>query len=165
MDRRVDEEQLWIRALQTLHRPGATVSGTVVDDPEDAASIVVWGSSHYLLDKAVKRCDAVLRLAASKDPGVVHVQTGDVGPGPAAKVFMLHLHRATRATGTSRVLAPSGLNAGFLVCRDHELIILQRVVFPRAGIQVENATGFVGKMGIAWEDPTPVVPGANSVLM
>ena len=53
MDRRVDEDQLWISALQTLHRPSATVSGTVVDDPEDAASIVVWGTSHYLLDQAV----------------------------------------------------------------------------------------------------------------
>src|SRR5262252_1921904 len=106
MDRRVDQDQLWIRALQTLHRSGATVSGTVVDDPEDAASIVVWGASHYLLDQAVKRCDAVFRLAAAKDSGVMDVQARDVGPGAASKVFVFYPHRVTWAARTSRVFAP-----------------------------------------------------------
>ena len=41
MDRRVDQDQLWIRALQTLHSPETAVSRTVVNDPEDAASVIV----------------------------------------------------------------------------------------------------------------------------
>ena len=165
MDRRVDQDQLWIRVLQALHGPGAAVSRTVVDDPEDAASIIVRWSSHYLLDEAVKGLDAVLGLAAAKDPGIVDIETGDVGPGPAPKVLVLHLHRATRAASTRRVFAPTGLNAGFLVGRDHELVILQRLAFPSAGIQIKNATGFFGKVGIAWEDPATVVPGPNVILM
>src|SRR2546422_8342817 len=63
------------------------------------------------------------------------------------------------------MLASPGLNAGFLVRRDHELVILQRPAFPCAGIQIENATGFVGKVGIAREDPATVVPGPNDILM
>jgi hypothetical protein len=47
------------------------------------------------------------------------------------------------------MLAPPGLDAGFLVCRDHELVILQRLVFPVAGVSVENAAGFIRKVGIA----------------
>jgi len=41
MDGRVNQHQLWVGALQTLHGSGTAVSRTVVYDPEDAASIVV----------------------------------------------------------------------------------------------------------------------------
>ena len=115
MDRRVDQDQLWLRALPALHGPKGAVSRTVVDDPEDAASVVLGRASHYPLDEAVKGFDAVVGFAAPKDPGVVDIQTGDVGPGPAPKVLVLDLHRATRATGVSGMFAPPGLNAGFLV--------------------------------------------------
>jgi len=165
MDWGVNQHQLWIRTLQSLHGPGAAVSRTVVDDPEDAASIMVRWSSHDLLDEAVKGLDAVLGLAAAKDPGIVDIQSGDVGQGAAPKVLVLYLHRATRAASASGMFAPPGLNAGFLVGGDHELIILQGVAFPLAGIQIQDAAGFFGKVGIAWEDPATVVPGANGVLM
>jgi hypothetical protein len=132
---------------------------------KDAASIIVRRSSHYLLHEAVKGFDAVLGFAATKDSDVVDIQAGDVGPSPATKVFVLNLHRATRAAGARRVFAPPGLHAGFLVRRDHELVILQRTAFPGTAVKIENATGFIRKVGIAWEDPTAVVPGANGVLM
>jgi len=141
------------------------VSRTVIDDPEDAASVIVGRASHYLLDETVKGLDAVLGLAAPKDPGMVDIQTGNVGPGSAPKILVLYLHRATRAAGARRMFAPPGLNAGFFICGDNELIILQRLPFPCAGIQVQNATGFVGKVGIAREDPTAVIPGPNGILM
>jgi hypothetical protein len=56
----MNQDQLRIRALQALHGPGTAVGRTVVDDPEDAASIIVRRSSHYLLDEAVKGVDAIL---------------------------------------------------------------------------------------------------------
>lgn len=146
-------------------QPEAAVSRTVVDDPEDAASVIVGRASHDLLDEAVKGPDTILLFAAPKDPGVVDIQTGDVGPGPAPKILVLYLHRATRAAGAGRMFASPGLNAGFFVRGDHELIILQGLPFPCAGIQIENATGFVGKVGIAREDPTAVIPGPNGILM
>src|SRR5215471_16710312 len=134
MNRRVDQDQLWIGTLQALHSPGTAVSRTIVNDPKDAASIIVRRSSHDLLHKAVKGLDAVFGLAAAKDPGMVDIETGDVSPGPAPEVFVLHLHRGTRAACASGMFAPPGLDAGFLVCRDHEFVILQRLVFPVAGI-------------------------------
>jgi len=79
------------------------VSRTVVDNPEDAAHIVVWRSCHDLLDQAVKRLNAVLLFAVAKDPGVVNIQTGNVGPGPAARILVLDLHRAAGPAGASGV--------------------------------------------------------------
>src|ERR1017187_162934 len=103
MDWRVDQDQVWIRVVQALRGPGSAVCRTIVDAPEDAASIIVRRSSHYLLDETVKGFDAVLGFAAAKDPGIVNIQTGDVGPGSAPNVLVLYLHRATRAAGASRV--------------------------------------------------------------
>ncbi|SPE43422.1 hypothetical protein SBA3_910039 [Candidatus Sulfopaludibacter sp. SbA3] len=142
------------------------MSRTVVDDPEEPASIIIvrW-PSHHLPDEAVKGLDAVLGLAAAKDPGIVGVQTGDVGPGAIPKVLVLSLHRATRAASTRRVFASAGLNAGCLVRRDHELVIPQRLAIPGAGMHIKNATGFDGKVGIAREGPATVVPGPNGILM
>jgi hypothetical protein len=39
----------------------------------------------------------------AKDPGVVNIQTGNVGPGPAARILVLDLHRAAGPAGASGV--------------------------------------------------------------
>jgi|SRR5215469_1781518 len=143
MNKRVDQDQLGIGALQALHSPGAAVSRTIIHDPKDAASVIVRWSSLDLLHEAVKGFDAVVGLTAPKDPGMVGIETGDVGPGPAPEVFVLHLHRATRTACARGMFAPPRLDAGFLVCRDHEFIAFERFVFPGAGIQVENAAGLL----------------------
>ena len=41
MDRRVNQDHVWVSTLQALYGSGAAVSRAVVDNPEDAASIVV----------------------------------------------------------------------------------------------------------------------------
>jgi hypothetical protein len=165
MDWRVNQDQLRIRALQALHGSGAAVSRTVVDDPEDATRIVVWRSSHYLLYQSVKRLNAILLLAAAKDPGMVNIQRGDVGSGAASRVLVLDLHRPTRSAGASGVFAAPCLHAGLFVGRDHQLLILQWLTLPLAGIQIQYATGFISEVGIAWKDPTTVAPGPNGVLV
>jgi hypothetical protein len=123
------------------------------------------GARHHLLYQSVKRFNAILLLAAAKDPGMVDIQTSDVGPGAASKVLVLDLHRPTRAAGASGVFAAPGLNAGLLVGRDHELIVFQWLTLPLTGLQIEYAAGFVGEVGIAWKDPATVVTGPNGVLM
>jgi hypothetical protein len=147
MDRRVDQDQLWIVALRALRCPETAVNRAVVDDPEDAASIVVRRSRHDLLHETVKGVDAVLGFAAAKDPGMVNIQTRDVGPGPAPKVLMLYLHRAPWAAGTGGVFAPPHLNAGFLVGRDHELFsrqdlneLLAKLNIPSAKVEAAKNT-------------------------
>jgi hypothetical protein len=147
IDRRVNQHQLWVRALQTLHGSGTAVSRTVVYDPEDAASIVVRRSRRYLLDEPVKGSDPILGLTTAQDSGMVNIQTDDVSPGSTPEVFVFHLHGTARTTGASGVLTPPSLDAGFFVCRNHELIVFQTISFPCAGIPVEDPASFVGEMG------------------
>ena len=71
-----------------------------------------------------------------------------------------------RGGGTREwVFAATCLDAGFLVGGDHKLVVLKRRAFPSACIQIEYAASFVGEVGIARKDPTPVVPGPNGVLV
>ncbi len=161
----MNEDEVRVSTLQALNSPGTAVSGTVVDNPEDTASIVVRRSGHHLLDQAVKRGDAVLDLAAAKDPGVVDIQPGNVGPGPAAKVLMLDLHAAPRSAGASGVFPASGLDACFLVGGNHKLIVFQRLSSPFAGVKIQQSARFFGKVGIAREDPTAVIRRPDGILM
>ena len=112
------------------------MGGTVVDDPEHAACIVVRGARHHLLDQTIKGRDPVFSLATTKDPGVMHVQCGNVGPGSATKIFVFDAHGGAGAASAGGVLAPPRLNTGFLIGRNDELIVFQGFSLPFPGIEV-----------------------------
>ena len=63
------------------------------------------------------------------------------------------------------MLAAAGLNAGLFIGGDDEFVVLQRAALPLAGVQIQYAPGLGGEIRIAREDPTAVIPRANSVLM
>jgi hypothetical protein len=53
-------------------------------------------------------------------------------------------------------ICAAGPGCWFLVCRDHAFVILQLATAglpPVAVVSVENAAGFIRKVGIAGEDP------------
>lgn len=159
------ERQTGVAAAQTFHGSDAAMSGAVVHDPEDTTGIVVGWSCHDLVDQSIKGCDAIFGFTTAENSGVMHVEGGDIGPGAAAKIFVFDVHGGAGAAVLRGMFAAAGLNTRLLVGRDDELIRLQRLSLPLAGIQVEHATGLGGKIRIAREDPTPVIPGANGVLV
>ncbi len=61
--------------------------------------------------------------------------------------------------------AGSGLNTGFLVGRDHELVLFERLTVPLRLVRVEDAAGLRGEVGVAGEDPTSMLPRTNGVLV
>src|SRR5947207_2161427 len=118
---------------------------TVIDDPEHTACVVIRRSCHDLVDQAIKGRDAVLGLATTKDSGMMHIQCGYVGPGAAARILMFNVHGVAGSTSVRGVLAPPRLNAGLLIRGNDELIVFQWLIFPSAGVQVQEASGFVGE--------------------
>jgi hypothetical protein len=100
------------------------VSRIIIYDPEHTAGILVGRSGHDLLDEAIKRIDAILGFAATKDSRVMDVQTRNIGPGAAASVFVLDPQGSMRPALPGCRFAATSLNAGFFVGRDDECIIL-----------------------------------------
>ena len=56
--------------------------GTVVHNPEDAASLVVGWSSHDLFDQTVEGRDTIDCFASAEHPGIMDIESTEVNPKP-----------------------------------------------------------------------------------
>src|SRR5512143_560221 len=63
-----------------------------------------------------------------------------------------------------RMQAAAGLNAGLLVCGDHEIVAPQRFALPAAGVEVQKAPRLQSEIRIARKDPAPMLPGPDGIL-
>ena len=104
-------------------------------------------------------------LAAAKEPGLMHIQGGQVRPGSGALVFMLDLHQGPGPGRLRRVAAAARLNARLLIGRDHEVVSGQGALLPDALVEIEDPPGLGRKLRIARKDPAPVEPRPNRVVV
>jgi hypothetical protein len=165
MDWSMDEPQARKLLFESCNGSLARVGTAIVDDPKDTPCVVVGRASHDLLNKTIEWCDAGGCFATAKDTGMMNVESSDVGPGSAPLVLMFDTHRTLGGSGQRRMFAATGLNAGLLVSRNDKFIAFEGLPFPGTLIQIQDPGGFDGEAGVAGEDPTAVVPGANGVLM
>src|ERR1700687_21185 len=154
-----------ILAVQTLHSCLPAMYRTVIHYPKHTTGVVIGWPRHHLFDQTIKRHDAILGLTPTENSSIVDIQSTEVNPSSTAFVSVLDAARATGLTGFGRMDAATGLNAGLFIGGDHEFIGLQRLALPLAAIQIQQATSLFGKVWILREDPTTVIPRADSVLM
>ena len=156
----------WIRLSERpLDTARAAMRGAIVHNPEDPTSGAIRFLVHDLGHQPVKRSDAAFGLATPKQPGAMHIQGGQIGPGAFSFVFMLNLHGPSGLRRHGRMQPPPRLNAGFLVGGDDKFIVAQRMVFPMALVEIQNASGFEGKIRVAWKNPTAMLPRANGIFV
>jgi len=161
---RVDEVQIRPTSLEPVDAALSAVRRAVVDDPKDATSRAIRFSAHDLVDQSIEGGDSGVAFTATEELGSVDIPGGQVSPGPLALVVMFDSHGSPRHRPSRGVNASSGLDAGFLVCRDDELVHPQRSTVPSAGVEIEDASRFGAKVGILGEDPAAVTPRADRVL-
>jgi len=118
-----------------------------------------------LVHQPIKRSNPVLGFAATENSSLMDIECGEVSPSSRTLVLVLDPHWATGLANPSRMLAVPGLNAGLLIRRDHELVVLQGLAVPTTLIQIQNAARFSGKIGVAREDPGSMLPGADGVFV
>jgi hypothetical protein len=58
-----------------------------------------------------------------------------------------------------------GLNAGFFVGAEDEVVGREGLSFPLVRVEVEHAAGLFGEAGVAGENPGAVLPGPDGVFM
>ncbi len=91
------------------------------------------------------------------------IPSGQVHPRAGAPVLVLGANRAVGGRRQRWGFAATGLDTGFLVGRDHKLVVLQSLAFPDAFVEVEDTTRFFCKVWIPWEDPASMAPGTKSI--
>ena len=141
------------------------MGGAVVDDPEDTPRLAVGRLLHDLVDEAVEGGDAGLGFAAAEQLGPMDIAGGEVGPGTEAFVFVLDLGGLAGCGGRYGMPTLTRLDGGLLVGRDDEIGLVQGSTLPSAVIEIQDAAGLAGEVGVAREDPAAVLPGADGVVM
>lgn len=163
MDGAVDQHQPGILLLEPRGGGGTAMRGSIVHDPEHAPGFVARWPRHDLLDQSVTGSDPGAEFTTAEDSGSVDIQGRQVGPRATALVFMLHLHRRAGLRGKSSVSTAARLNAGFLVGRNNKLIVFERLVFPGALVEIQNASRFAGELRISRKDPSTVLPRPDGI--
>jgi len=163
VDGSVDEDRVGPFGAKAVDGLLATMSRAVVHDPEDAVSGLVGLLLHHFTDETLYRSHPILDFAASEELGAMNVPSRQVGPGTFAKVLMLNPDGAVGTGRQRRLFSASRLNAGLLVGRDYEVSSAQWRAFPNALVEIEDGTGVSRKIRITREDPTPMLPWAESV--
>ena len=161
----MDEREARKHCLQPLDGRLATVREAVIDDPEDTPGIVVGRAGHDLFYQAMEGIDARGRFAGAKDARMVNVESGHIGPGAAALVFMLDTHWLFRSSRMCWVLAAARLNAGLFVGRDDKFIGPEDWPFQLRAYRSRIRLALTAKAGSRGEDPAAVIQGADRVLM
>jgi len=88
-----------------------------------------------------------------------------IGPGTSAKAFVFETS-GTVGSGRQGWLFPAAaLNAGLFVSGDDVVVSTQRGAFPDAFVQIKDGASFVGKVGIAREDPASCCQGRRASLL
>ena len=163
VDRSVDQDGIGPFVAQTVGGFLAAMSRAVVHDPKDAVSGLVRLLVHDFADEAIHRSDSVLDFTTAENLGPMDIPSCQVGPSALAKVLVLDA-RGTMGSGRQGWLFPAaGLNAGLFVSGDDVVVSAQRSAFPDAFVQIKDGAGFVGKVGVAREDPASMLPRTEGI--
>jgi len=165
MHRTVHQNQVVVLGLKPIHATGSSMRRSVVYDPVNATCLGIWRLTHHLVDQSVKCLNARVKLTAPEDFGPMYIPCRQISPSSATIVTMLDSHGTPRLSRLSGMHSSPGLNAGFLVRRQHELISLQCLSIPHPLVKVQHPTGLGLKLRVPREDPTAVLPWFDRVLV
>ena len=165
VDRSMNQDEAGVLGLETTDGRKPAMDRTIVNNPEDAARLIIWWAGHHMVDEGIKMHDASSWHATAKYSSVVDIKRGEISPGAAALIFMFDSHAGPGLTGFGRVLANPRLYAGLLVSGDHEFIGFQGLILPLALIEIENAASLGSEVGVARKYPASMLPRTNGVLV
>ena len=141
------------------------MTGAVVDNPKDPMGVTVRSLVHDVLDQAVEGGNGAAGFATAVDLGLVDIPGGQIGPGTEATVLMLDLERRVGPGRQRGVATLAGLDGGFFIGAQDELIRAQGLAFPNALVEIEQTAGLGEKVRIAGKQPATMLPGPDGVLM
>ena len=137
----------------------------IVEDEEDTMGRPVRWLRQDLRDESIEGRNAGPGLAATEEPGPMHVPSGEVGQRTTPLVFMFDPRRLARPSRPRGMGPYPRLDAGLLVSTQDIFVRTQRVPVPLAVVEVQNPVGLRLEVRIAGEDPGAMIPGAQGVLL
>src|SRR5260370_16123650 len=93
----------------------------------------------------------------------MEIAGGKVRAGTGALVLGRDAGATARCWRERRMDADAGLDAGFLVGRQHKVTAAQWRALPATLVEVKHPAGLGGEVWVAWKDPASVSPRAQRV--
>ena len=165
MNGSVNEPEITIFVQESLDCLWTAMGGTVIDDPEDSSCLAIGTTLHDLIHETIKRCDAALGFATTKDLSAVDIESCQIGPGPQPLVFVFNSHGLARLWRQRLMFSEARLDAGLFVRTENELIGPEFTAFPEALVEIQKSAGFLFEVWVARKDPAAVLPRTDGVLV
>lgn len=116
------------------------------------------------MNEPVKRSNARGRFTPPEDLRTADIPSSQVGPSTPPLIFMLDAHDPARVRRQRRMFAQARLDAGFLIRREDIIGWTQRHAIPDPFVEIEDLSGLLGELWIAWEQPASVTPRTDGIL-
>jgi hypothetical protein len=165
MNRSVNEPQIRILVQESLGCLWTSMRRTVIDDPEDPSRLAIGTTLHDLIHEAIKRRDATVGFATTKDLSAVDIEGRQIGPGPKPFVFVFDSHGPVGLWGQGLMFSEARLDAGLFVRTENELIGPEFTALPEALVEIQKSAGFLFEVWVSRKDPTTVLPRTDGVLV
>lgn len=164
MQREMHQHQVWPLAGKPIYCTLTAMERPVINYQKDPFGRTVGLLSHELCYQSIEGWNTSPILDSAKELGAMHVPGSQISQGAQAPVFVLHAHRLAAwlrwKCGMETLL---DLDACAFVGAENVLIPAQGVPLPAPLIQVQDPPGLFSEGRVAREEPTTVIPGANSV--
>ncbi len=165
MNRSVNKREITILVQESLGCLGTSMRRTVVDDPEDPSRLAIGTALHNLIHEAIKRYDATVGFATTKDFSAVDIEGRQVGPGPQPLVFVFDSHGPAGLWGQGLMFSEARLDAGLFIRTENELIGPEFTALPEALIEIQEPASLLFEVRVSGKDPTTVLPRTDGVLV
>ena len=149
--------------MEPVGKGSRAMRTALIDDPKHPPSRLIRFPSHDLRDKPIKGSFTRGCLDASHDLRAMNIPSGQVSPRSAAIILMFDPLPPAIAMYFCRMKADSGLNAGFLVRRNHKFIGTKAAPLPESLIQIQHNRRSLVKKRVPRPDPRTPSPWLEGV--
>lgn len=141
------------------------MSRSIIDNQENPSCFFVRMLAHELVNKAIKRTGTTFMNTQTKEFGPMNIECSDISPCPASFIVVFHLHGSTRLRGIGSMSSSPSSDTGLLIRTQNKLILFGWFFIPNPVIEIENISGFSSKIRISTENPAPMLPRLDDVLV
>ena len=135
---RIDQNSIRIPTAQAVVGLSASMGGAVVGDPENASGRSVGLLIHDQVDQLVEMDNTGTGAAEPKELGMVNIPRCQIGQSTFSVVLMFNTSCTACDRGDSGNQASSGLDAGFFIRANHEVVLAQRLGIPGSVVQIQS---------------------------
>jgi hypothetical protein len=122
------------------------VSTSVIHNPEDPICVLADRVGHHFLNQPLKVCSGIPVDAMADHIATSSNERSLINRGPVSLILVFE---TDWFAGPRRSFPPGpGLNAGFLIGADDDIVLCEWLIFPHTSVEVTDTSSLLFELGI-----------------